>query len=73
MRYSPRSKNGLGMLRLAVFWQSVRMSWLKRMTTMKSTWKAMHREEVGNKMFDPTNSNMESLEAAKAKIKNPVW
>ena len=73
IRYSPRGENGLGMLMMAIFWRSVIMSRLRRLITKKYMWKSLHREEVGNNMFDPTNSNMESLEEARGNIKNPVW
>ena len=49
------------------------MSWLRRLVTTKSTWKSLHMEEVVNNVFNPTNSTMENLEAARNKINNPVW
>ena len=73
MRYSPTKVNGLGMLRIAIFWRLVRMAWLRRLSTTKSTWKNLPLEEVGCNVFDPINSTMDSLEEAKKKISNPVW
>ena len=72
-RYLPKKDGGLGMLKLSVFWRSVRMSWLRRLHTTKFTRKLLHREEVGELMFDPIRSNMESLEKAKVKATNNVW
>ena len=72
-RYLSKKENGLGMLKLSVFWRSVRRSWLRRQTTTKSTWKMLHLEEVDDDLFNPINSNMDSLEGKIAKMMNPVW
>ena len=36
-RYLPKKNEGLGMLRLYVFWRSVRMSWLRCLVSTNST------------------------------------
>ena len=66
-------ENGLGMPKIAVFWRSVRMAWLRRLTTSSSSWRRLHAEEAESCMFDPVNSTMDSLEKARRKIDNSVW
>ena len=72
-RYASKSENGLGMLKLADFWLSLRLSWLRRLPYTKSIWGKLHKEEVGKLCFCPVSSNMEDLVKAKIRIKNPVW
>ena len=72
-RYLPTKDNGLGMLRLAVFWKSVRMVWLRRLTTKRSTWKRLHAEGAGSCMFDLVNSTMDTLEEERRRMDNLVW
>ena len=72
-RYLSAKEKGLGMLKLAVFWRSVRMAWLRRLMTSRSTWIRLHAEEAGSYMFDPVNSTMDSHEEAKRRINNLVW
>ena len=41
-RYISKKEAGLWMFRLSVFWRYVFMSWLRRLTTTKSTWRGIH-------------------------------
>ena len=41
-RYMARSENGLGILKINEFWRAIRMSWLRRLSTSKSTWAILH-------------------------------
>ena len=72
-RYMARNENGLGMLKINAFWRAIRMSWLKRLTSSKSTWANLHRAETKTCTFDPITSNMEELIKAKNMTKNLVW
>ena len=49
------------------------MAWLRRLVSSNSRWKRLHVEEAGKDIFNPVNSNMESLVAARQRISNPVW
>ena len=49
------------------------MSWLRRLVSSISTWKRLHIEEARKDIFNPVNSNMESSEANKRRMTNPVW
>ena len=40
---------------------------------MKSLWKELHLEEVGEVSFDPKNYNFDNLELVRRRITNPVW
>ena len=67
-RYNSRLENGLGMLRISDFRQSVKLSWLRRLPYTQATWGKLHREETGNLTFCLINSNLESLEAARKRM-----
>ena len=68
-----KKDNGLGMIKINTFWQAIKMSWLRRLSTSSSTWAKLHKLETKNCTFDPTSSNMEQLIRAKNMIKNSVW
>ena len=59
--------------KVADFWSTIKMSWLRRLPYTKSLWRNLHVEEVGNAVFNPMDYNMDMLEVAKKRIKNPVW
>ena len=71
--YTPVKENGLGLHKVADLWGAVKISWLRRLTYMKPLWKALHIEEVKDAGFDPINYNLDTLEKARKRIKNPVW
>ena len=59
------------MLKLADFWLSLRLSWLRRLPYTKSIWGKLYKEEVGKLCFCPVSLNMEDLAKAKTQIKIP--
>ena len=61
------------MLKISDFWQSIRMSWLRRLPFTRATWGKLHQEDTGSSTFCLMKSNFKSLEAARKKITNPVW
>ena len=56
-----RKENGLGLLTINAFWRAIRMSWLRRLSTSKSTWEILHRAETKPCTFNPTTSKMDEL------------
>merc|ERR1712082_297033 len=67
------NEGGLGVPSVNTFWKAIRMSWLRRSIGSDSTWVKLHQQEVFPYAFDPTKSNFETLNKAKAKCKNPFW
>ena len=45
-RHMRKNEGGLGMLRINPFWKAIRMSWLRRLITSKSTWAYLHKTET---------------------------
>ena len=72
-RYMARKNNGLGMPRINTFWRAIRMSWLRRLSSSKSTWAILHSAETRPYTFIPATSNMDELIRAKNMTKNLVW
>ena len=66
-------RGGLAMLRINPFWKAVRMSWLRRLITSKSTWAKLHKNETFPYTFNPHNSDQEGLTKAKEKTNNYFW
>ena len=64
---------GLGMLKIDHFWKAVKMSWLRRLTYLKSTWALLHRAETNQCTFNPMTSNWSKIELARSKMDNLVW
>ena len=60
-KYMRKDEGGLGMLRINPFWKAVRMSWLRRLITSKSTWAKLHRNETFPYNFNPYNSDQEGF------------
>ena len=69
--YTPVKENGLGLHRVADFWDTVKLSWLRILPYTKSLWKGIHKEEVGYPMFDPICYNLDQLTTAKKKNQKP--
>ena len=65
-------ENGLGLNKVANFWGAVKLSWLRRLPYTKSLWKSIHKEGVGNMMFDPICCNLDQLITAKKECKSCV-
>ena len=64
-RYMAKSECGLGLLKINAFWRAIRMFWLRRLPTSKSTWATLHCTETKPFTFNPANSNMDQLIRAK--------
>ena len=45
-RHMRKNEGGLGMLKINQFWKAIRMSWLRRLITSKSTWAHLHKTET---------------------------
>ena len=52
-RYMQKKVGGLGMLNVNFFWKAIRMSWLRRLITSKSTWANLHKLETSPNTFNP--------------------
>ena len=52
-RYMARKNNGLGMPRINTFWRAIRMSWLRRLSSSKSTWAILHSAKTRPYTFNP--------------------
>ena len=63
--YTSIKENGLGLHKVANFWEAVKLSWLQRLPYSKSLWKSLHKEETGNTMYDPITYNLDLLCSAK--------
>ena len=61
------------MLNINHFWKAIRMSWLRRLITSKSTWAKLHKFETSPHTFNPYNSNQEGLTKAKELTNNYFW
>ena len=64
---------GLGLLRIDRFWKAIKMSWLRRLTSSKSTWALLHRAETKPYTFSQMTSNWSKIEMARSKMDNLVW
>ena len=60
-------ENGLWLHKVADFWGTVKLSWLRRLPYSKSLWMLLHKEETGNMMFDLMTYNFDMLCAAQKK------
>ena len=49
------------------------MSWLRRLSSSKSTWAILHSAKTSPYTFNPATSNMDELIKVKNMIKNMVW
>ena len=61
------------MLNVNFFLKAIRMSWLRRLITSKSTWANLHKLETFPNTFNPYNSNQERLIKAKEQTNNYFW
>ena len=71
--FAPKKYNGLGLQRVATFWTSIKLSWLRRLGH-DSFWKTLHIEDLKDKslMFNPHKSNEINLQKALKNMRNPV-
>merc|ERR1712082_202460 len=71
--FSPKSNNGLGLQRVATFWSSIKLSWLRRLRK-ESFWKQLHLEDLKDKrlLFNPYNSNETDIKKAIHNLENPT-
>ena len=62
------------MQRIKDFWNSLKLPWLRRLAA-ESSWKNLHREEVGIgvEIFDPFTTNETKIKKVCKVTKNPVW
>ena len=72
-RYMTIKEGGLGMIKINTFWRAIRMSWLRRLSSSKSTWAKLHTAETKPFTYSPDNTNMEKLMKARNLTKNRVW
>ena len=70
--YTPIRDNGLGLHKVVGFWGTVKLSWFRRFPYTKSLWKALHMEEVKEAGFNAINFNLDTLQTARRRIRNPV-
>ena len=61
------------MIKINTFWRSIRMSWLRRLSSSKSTWASLHLTETKPFTYNPVNSNLENLTKARNLTRNKVW
>ena len=72
-RHMLKKLGGLGMIDINLFWQALRMSWLRRQINSNATWAKLHRDETIPFTFNPISSNYEDLLKAKTVCKNSFW
>ena len=72
--YAPKDKMGLGMHRIKDFWNLLKLPWLRRLAA-DSSWKSLHREEVGAgvETFDPFTATESKIKKVCKATKNQVW
>ena len=70
--FSPKSQNGLGLRRIAIFWSAIKMGWLRRLNH-ESFWKTLHLEDLKDKslLFNPHSSNETLIKKALKNMKTP--
>ena len=61
------------MLRINYFWKAVKMTWLSKLTYLKSNWAVLHKAETKWCTFDLMTSNLSKIELARSKMDNLVW
>ena len=61
------------MIKINTFWRSIRMSWLRRLSSSKSTWAILHLTETKPFTYNPVSSNLENLTKARNLTRNTVW
>ena len=49
------------------------MSWLRRLSSSKSTWAKLHKSETKPNTFNPMSTNWSKIEIAKNMMSNLVW
>ena len=70
--FSPKSQNGLGLQRIAIFWSAIKMGLLRRLNH-ESFWKTLHLEDLKDKalLFNPHNTNETLIKKALRNMKKP--
>ena len=71
--FAPKSNNGLGLQRVATFWSSIKLSWLRRLGK-DSFWKQLHLEDLKDRslLFNPHKSNETDIKKAIHNLENPT-
>ena len=71
--YMTKNNRGLGMIKINHFQWSIKMSWLRRLPSSKSTWAELDKAETKPHMYNPITTNWVDIKIAKTKITNPGW
>ena len=72
MSYMTKNDDGLGMIKIHHFWQSIKMSCIRRLPSSKSTWAELHKAKTKPHTYNPINTNWVDIETVRTKLTNPV-